>query len=195
VSKNIDHLHLAQLRDYYAQNYCLPSLTTLGEMLNLTSSASAFFIAKRLKKLGFVKSGPDRRLVPGVHFFESTLVDTVPAGTPQPLSGVEPILVDISQRLIRKPSAAVLLKVKGDSMIDAGLISGDYVVVQKDQEANPGDIVVGIVDGDYTVKYLDIDDNGTYLKAANKDFPDIRPKESLKIYGVVTGSFREYPAP
>lgn len=195
MTKNNDHLHLAKLRDYFAKHCCLPSLTGICELLGFSAPASAFFLAERLKSHGYLKSGSGRRLVPGVHFFESSLVDTVPAGIPQPASGVEPILFDISQRLIRKPSTAVLLKVKGDSMINAGLISGDYVVVQRDQEANLGDIVVGIVDGDYTVKYLDIDDSGTYLKAANKAFPDIRPKESLAIYGVVTGSFREYPAP
>ena len=77
-------------------------------------------------------------------------------------------------------------------MIDAGLLPGDIVVVLKGSEAKVGDIAVAVVDCDYTIKYLAKDDAGFYLKAGNKEYRDIRPKESLEIFGVVTGSFREY---
>jgi repressor LexA len=77
-------------------------------------------------------------------------------------------------------------------MIDAGLIPADYVVVQKGSIAKVGDIVVAVVDGEFTIKYLAEDKDGFYLKPGNKEYRDIRPGESLELFGVVTGSFREY---
>ena len=77
-------------------------------------------------------------------------------------------------------------------MIEAGIMSGDYVVVQKGAQAKVGDIVVAATGQDYTVKFLVRDDDGFYLKAGNKEYKDIRPVESMEIFGVVTGSFRQY---
>ncbi|HEV8519686.1 MAG TPA: S24 family peptidase, partial [Burkholderiales bacterium] len=81
--------------------------------------------------------------------------------------------------------------VKGDSMIDAGLMPGDTVVVEKANTANEGAIVVALVDGAYTVKRLARENRRYVLKPENKSYPVLRPTE-LEIAGVVVGSFRKY---
>ena len=98
----------------------------------------------------------------------------------------------IDEFLVDSPSRTILLTVKGDSMIDAGLQPGDYIVVDKGGGARVGDIVVAIVDNEFTLKYLAQDKRGPYLKAGNPAYPPIRPQGRLEIFGLVTGSFRKY---
>ena len=190
--QNRDEMHLAKLRDYYAKHRVLPSFGGMAKLLGFKSTSAIAAMMARLKPAGYFSSTPDGRLQPGARFFEYPLVATIQAGRPQSSgdSPVEPF--EISHRLVKVPSETVLLKVRGESMIDAGLLPGDIVVVLKGSEAKVGDIAVAVVDCDYTIKYLAKDDAGFYLKAGNKEYRDIRPKESLEIFGVVTGSFREY---
>ncbi len=85
-----------------------------------------------------------------------------------------------------------MLSIKGDSMIDAGIMPGDTIVVKKGDPANEGDIVVAIVDNEFTVKYLARDKRDFFLKPGNKAYPPIRPQDHLEIFGLVVGSFRKY---
>ena len=86
-----------------------------------------------------------------------------------------------------------MLKVKGDSMIDAWIKDGDIIVVDKSRKHHVGDIVVAIVDGEYTVKYLQKDKDNTYfLSPWNSKYDDIYPKDDLEVFGVVLSSFRRY---
>ena len=81
---------------------------------------------------------------------------------------------------------------KGDTMIDAGIHSGDTVVVEKNVAANVGDLVIVIVDNEFTLKTLDREGSQFILRPANPAFPVIRPKGQLEIFGVVVGQFRKY---
>jgi len=68
----------------------------------------------------------------------------------------------------------------------------DVVVVEKRTSANVGDIVVAIVDNEFTLKRLDRERGRVILKPGNKAYPVIRPKGELEIFGVVVGQFRKY---
>jgi repressor LexA len=149
-------------------------------------------MVNRMKGTGHLESGPDRRLQPGKRFFERSLADSVCAGLPQPANEVLPEGFNIDAHLVDIPSRTVLLTVKGDSMVDAGLLSGDIVVVKKGAPASVGDIVVAIVDRECTVKYLAKDEAGFYLRPGNSAYQDIRPMDSLELFGVVVGEFRKY---
>ena len=105
-------------------------------------------------------------------------------------SAAETIAIDA--HLVPSPSRTVLIKVKGDSMIDAGILDGDTVVVEKRTTANVGDIVVAIIDNEFTLKHLAREKGRIVLRPANKAYPVIRPKEELEIFGVVVGQFRSY---
>ncbi len=190
--RNRDSEHLAKLRDYYARHGVMPSFSGISKLLGFRSTAAVAGLTSRLKTAGYLTSTPDRRLCPGDRFFEYPQVGTIQAINHLPAFEIRGERCNIVERLVGMPSQTVILKVRGESMIEAGIMSGDYVVVQKGAQAKVGDIVVAATGQDYTVKFLVRDDDGFYLKAGNKEYKDIRPVESMEIFGVVTGSFRQY---
>jgi len=187
-----DGQYLAKLRDYYARHRVLLSYSRIGSLVGLSSKASVAQMVQRLKGEGFLESSPDRRLKPGPRFFERSFAGSkVAAGLPSTVADDLQDDVAIDQELVRHPSRTVLVTVKGDSMIDAGLLPGDKVVVERRHTAAEGDIVVAIVDNESTIKRL-VKERGRFiLKPENKAYPVLRPKE-LEIFGVVVGSFRKY---
>lgn len=146
----------------------------------------------RLKSEGFLESAPDRRLKPGKRFFERPFAESVRAGLPSAVAESRPETLTIDEHLVPHPSRTVLVTVKGDSMIDAGIHGGDVVVVEKRVSANVGDIVVAIIDNEFTLKRLDREKGRIVLRPENKAYPIIRPKGDTEIFGVVVGLFRKY---
>jgi SOS regulatory protein LexA len=183
--------YLEKLQDYYAQNQVLPSYAAIGKLIGLRSTSSVSAFLKRLNAEGYVETTA-RRLRPSARFFERPLMQSgVAAGSPSmaydgPADGLA-----IDAHLVRRPSRTFLITVKGDSMIDAGLMPGDTVIVEKANTADEGAIVVALVDGAYTVKRLARENRRYILKPENKSYPVLRPAE-LEIAGVVVGSFRKY---
>ncbi len=187
-----DSQYLAKLQDYYARHRVLPSYASIGTLVGLSSKASVAGMVVRLKSEGFLESSPDRRLKPGKHFFERPIAESVRAGSPSPASDPGPETLSIDARLIRHPSRTVLITVKGDSMIDAGIQPGDVVVVEKRASANVGDIVIAMLDNEFTLKRLDREKGRVLLRPENKAYPVIRLKGDAEIFGVVVGLFRKY---
>jgi repressor LexA len=187
-----DGQYLAQLQDYYARHRVLPSYASIGALVGLSSKASVAGMVMRLKTHGFLESSPDRRLKPGKRFFERPVAESVRAGVPSPAADTAPETVTIDEHLVPHPSRSVLVTVKGDSMIDAGIHAGDVVIVEKRVAANVGDIVVAIIDNEFTLKRLDREKGRIVLRPENKAYPVIRPKGDAEIFGVVVGLFRKY---
>ncbi|OGJ60592.1 hypothetical protein A3A67_01050 [Candidatus Peribacteria bacterium RIFCSPLOWO2_01_FULL_51_18] len=100
--------------------------------------------------------------------------------------------IRLDQYLIKDRAATFLLRVKGDSMINAGIHEGDLVIVDRTFEPRPENIVVGIMDGEFTLKRLKKDKGKYYLKAENDEFPDLHALDELKVAGVVVGVIRKY---
>ena len=113
------------------------------------------------------------------------------AGEPNPVEDGHADALTIDDYLIERPSQTVLIRVKGDSMQDAGILEGDLVVVEKTASAKRGDIVVAIVDGQFTLKRLDVERGQFVLKPENKAYPVIRPEGTLEIFGVMVGLVRK----
>lgn len=187
-----DNQYLLKLQDYYAKHRVMPSYATLGELVGLSSKASVAELLLRLKAERLVESTPDRRLKPGKRFFERSLEESVHAGMPHPAFDSRPDSVSIDDYLVYHPSKTTLITVKGDSMINAGIHDGDIVVVEKRATANVNDLVVAIVEGEFTLKRLGREKGRMVLIPENKAYPVIRPKEDLEIFGVVVGQFRRY---
>jgi len=158
----------------------------------MNSKASVAEMVMRLKSEGFLESSPDRRLRPGKRFFERPLGENVRAGFPGPAVDTEPETLSIDEYLVAHPSRTHLIKVKGDSMTGAGIRDGDVVVVEKRMAANVGDIVVAILDNEFTLKRLAREKGRIVLQPENKAYPVIRPKDNAEIFGVVVGLFRKY---
>jgi SOS-response transcriptional repressor LexA len=99
--------------------------------------------------------------------------------------------MDLDEWLIEHKEATYLLKVKGDSMRDAWILEGDFVLVERTHDAKVGQIVVADVEGEWTVKYLMKEKGRFALVPANDDFETIYPRE-LSIAAVVRSVIRRY---
>ena len=178
------------LRDYYAEHGVLPSYSTLSEIAGIKAKSWTHTLVGLLRKEGILDVTPDKRLKPGPHFFERELADSVRAGLPEQAGESPTQTITIDSYLIPHPSKTSLVRVKGESMIDAGILDGDLAVVEWRSNARPGDIVVAMVDGELTLKYLACDKQGYYLRAANAAFAPIRAQGELEITGVMVGLVR-----
>jgi repressor LexA len=186
--------YLGRLRDYYAENRRIPSFQRIAELMGFASKAAASKLMDRLAHAGFFERAPDDEAwVPGERFFERPLADiAVRAGAPDMVEGSQGQLFLVDRYLVRQPSRTVMVPVKGDSMIDAGIHDGDIVVVVRTRAANAGDLVVAIVDNEFTLKELAMEKGRFVLKPHNPAYPIIRPQGELEIFGVVTGLVRRY---
>lgn len=120
--------------------------------------------------------------------------DTVRAGFPSPAEDLAVKRIDLTQELVTHPQATFLLRVSGDSMRDAGIFDGDMLVVDKAVKPRHGHVVVAVVDGEFTVKYLHQRAGRVRLRAAHPAYPDITPREgqTLEVWGVVTASIKRF---
>lgn len=189
-----DKEYLDRLRDYYADARRIPSHQRICSLMGFASKTAAKKLLERLEKSGFVERTPDDDAwIPGGRFFERALAETpVRAGAPDMIDGTQGELFLVDQYLVRQPSRTVMVPVKGDSMIDAGIHDGDIVVVERTKAATAGDFVIAIVDDEFTLKELVLEKGRFLLKPHNPAYPIIRPKDQLEIFGVVTGLIRRY---
>lgn len=184
--------YLAKLQDYYADHSVLPPYSTIMALLGFKSKSPVAALVARLKLQGFLESTPEKRLKPGKRFFERPIYDSVRAGLPSPAGDMSYDTLTIDEYLIGHPSSTVLVTVKGDSMIDAGIMPDDTVVVEKRGPARVGEIVIAIVDNEFTLKTLGKEKGKFVLIPANPAYPVIRPQGDLEIFGIVVGQFRKY---
>ena len=194
-AQNNDAEHLDRLRDYYAENRRIPSFKRIADLMGFASKAASSKLLERLESAGFVQRTPDDDAwIPSNRFFERTLADiAVRAGAPDAIEGSQGDLFLVDQYLIRHPSTTIMVPIKGDSMIEAGIHEGDIIAVDRKKAAKSGDFVVAIVDNEFTLKELGIEQGKFILKPHNKAYPIIRPKDELEIFGVMVSLMRRLP--
>jgi repressor LexA len=103
--------------------------------------------------------------------------------------------MSFNEYLIQNKEATYILEVKGDSMIDAGILEGDLVVVERTNAPRVGDIVIADVDGAWTMKFLRKRGETFYLVAANPRYKPIVATQELRIVAVVIAVVRKYKRP
>ena len=101
----------------------------------------------------------------------------VSAGFPSPAEDYIEMALDLNKELIKHPAATFYARVKGSSMIDAGIADGDLLIIDKALEPKDGDIAVCFIDGEFTLKRLALKEDGLYLMPANAEFKPIRITE------------------
>ncbi len=141
-------------------------------------------------------------LIQVLDYFDSTtkrfriplLNDSVSAGFPSPADDYTEENIDLNEHLISNPFSTFFLRVKGDSMINAGIKDKDLIIVDKSLIAKPGNIIIAMIDGEFTIKRLSIKNDELYLKAENNNYPDFRFKNHIdvQIWGVVIYSIHSY---
>ena len=111
---------------------------------------------------------------------------TVAAGFPSPADDYIDVGIDLNEVLIRHPSSTFFLRVSGDSMVEAGIQDGDLLVVDRSLDARPGQVVVAVLDGAFTLKRLARHQGRLRLEAANSAYPPLELHQcgDVQIWGV-----------
>ena len=112
----------------------------------------------------------------------------VPAGFPSPAENFMDLDLNLQDYLVQNPSATFCVRVTGDSMQNAGILSGDVMVVDRSLEPKNNTIVLAVLDGEFTVKRIQKKGEELFLKPENKDFKPIKVTEEMnfQVWGVVT---------
>ncbi len=183
-----------------------PSVREIGEAVGLTSSATVHTHLAVLQREGYLSRDPSKPRAIQVHFDPDTasrrvaapvhnvpLVGDVAAGTGVLAEeNVEELLPMPEQFTGRGPS--FMLRVRGDSMVDAGIYDGDFVVVRQQRDADNGDVVVaGIADGEATVKTFSRKGGRVVLTPANTAYEPMvfDGADQVTIYGKVVTVVRQ----
>jgi DNA polymerase V len=128
------------------------------------------------------------RLRDGPNYQLPVFSSKVQAGFPSPADDYIEGYLDLNSKFIRHPSSTFVLQATGDSMIEAGIFSGDWLLVDRSIEATDGRIVIAAVNGELTVKRLSSKQGTVQLLPANPKFKpiDISDGSEMVIWGVVT---------
>ena len=148
------------------------------ELVGFRSRNAVSCLVDRLVAEGLVTKDPQGKLIPTRRNGEVPILGMVEAGFPSP---AEEELIDtmsLDEYLIENREATYLLKVTGDSMLDAGIQPGDLVIVERTNAPRVGDIVIAEVDGEWTMKYLRKRGNQLYLQPANRKYKPIFPRRN-----------------
>ncbi len=192
-AKILDYIrYVTKVRNYP------PSVREIGEAVGLSSSSTVHNHLNQLERRGLIKRDPSKsRTVQLVGDAEVDnqrrnavavpIIGNVAAGAP--------ILAEqnVEDHLLLSPELAqdgyFLLKVRGDSMVNAGILDGDMVLVRPQQEASNGSVVVALVDGDATVKRFEKGNGHVKLIAENPAYEPI-VTSNVSLVGVVRGVIR-----
>lgn len=195
---------------YQEQHGLAPTQKEILEHFNFKSFGSVQRYLKYLKEEGLLESDWNARRglkITGSpeasttatkgskHEFEIPLLGLVAAGNP--IEAIEQADRHIAapSHLLRGKGPFFALEVQGDSMINAGILEGDYIICRQQNNANRGEIVVAIVDGEATVKTYSPQSKNVHLIAENPKYNPIvvGPEHDFSLAGVLVGLVRNYP--
>jgi len=172
-----------------------PTIREIGSQFGIQSTNGVRYYLNLLEKAGYIRrtSGISRGIGPSVA--------TAPAGIPVlgRVAAGQPVLAEENwdgtlelADMFGQTENLFALQVRGDSMIDAGILQGDHVIVQKQDSARSGEIVVALIDDEATVKYYRPHRDRIELVAANEKYAPIVVGEhsGFRIIGIVRGVIR-----
>ncbi len=172
----------------------MPTYREIMRLAGFRSTNAASKLVKKLVAHQLIQQDPAGRLLPSRFFSEIRLLGTVEAGFPSPAEEALLETISLEEYLIRHKATTYLLRVQGDSMIDAGILPGDSVLVERRKEAKNGDIVIAEVDGEWTIKVFQKHGQRVFLEPANKTYPLIVPQKRMRLAAVVIAVIRKYQA-
>jgi len=176
---------------------------TYQELANILNIKSKYAILKHVDSLvakGYLEKDSSARTLRIVHpdylpadnnNYDVPLIGRVAAGYPILAQENVERYIPIPRAMIKSEGRYFALKVRGDSMINAGILEDDLVIVRSTNSAYSKEIIVALIEDDVTVKRLIKKDGATFLHAENKAYPDIYPSGEWSIQGKVVGLIRE----
>ncbi len=196
------------IKSYSARHGYPPTVRDIGKAVGLTSSSTVHAHLSNLEKLGLLRRDPtkpraiemlDRATREARAAVSGAISRVVPSGGLPVVGNVaagQPILAEENiEEYVNVPPAAggndgdYVLRVRGDSMIDVGILEGDYVVVRPQETAGDGEIVVALVGEEATVKRFFRESDHVRLQPENSTMEAIRSKD-VRVLGRVVGLFR-----
>jgi repressor LexA len=183
--------YLNRVRKFYSQHKRLPSYAEMADMFGFKSRNSIYRMVQKWLDMGVVQK-INGKLSPASMFFALPLLGAVQAGVPQPAEQHDGESVVLDEYLVDNWDASFLLRVFGDSMIEAGIQEGDLAVVDQRREPRSGDVVAAFVDDEWTLKYFHKQNNKISLLPANSRYKPSYPRQSLQVAGVVVSTVRRY---
>ncbi len=184
------------IRDCVHERGYPPSVREICAAMNLKSSSTAHFHLKNLEKLGVIAIDPGKGRA--ITLRETSGAETegripilgaVAAGSP--ILAQERVEGYLTLDSVGRGGDCFALRVRGDSMLNAGILPGDYVVVRQQPEANPGEIVVALIGEEATVKRYCLRDGKVWLTPENDDYAPIDGADA-QILGIVIAALRLY---
>ncbi len=190
------------IKKYSASHGYPPTVRDIGKAVGLASSSTVHAHLSNLEKVGLLRRDPSKpRALELLDKTVEAVKGALPGQGGLPLVGRvaagQPILADENiEEYVDVPSlmggdeGRFILAVRGDSMVEAGILNGDYVVVRPQDTAADGEIIVALVGEEATVKRFFREDDHVRLQPENKTMQPIRTRE-VSILGRVVGVFRK----
>ncbi len=190
-------IHLAEkirlLRQFWRQERRAPTYAEMLDLFGYKSKNAVFGLLRKLEEAGYVSKDANGRIALLSKLTGTVrILGSIAAGFPVQEEEQEAEAITLDEYLVKNPDQTYMLTVRGDSMIDAGIMPGDIVLVEKGPKPNQNDIVVARVDEEWTLKYYVRDTAGVRLEPANPKYKFIRPLRSLEIGGIVRAVIRKY---
>lgn len=189
------------IEKYQFKHGASPTVREMREAMDLKSDGFIVYCLKSLESKGAIQKGDTPRsikLLPSVEarlktdFVKIPVVGHIPAGGPVVSEENVEDWISFEAGKIKGAKDCFILKVRGDSMVHAGILDGDFVIASMKRQPKLRDIVVALVDGGSTVKRYMTERGRPYLKAENPKYKNIHPESDLQIQGVVVGLLRWY---
>lgn len=178
---------------YIHKNKMAPTVRDICEYFKFASPRSAQDQLLALEKKGYISRIPNakRTIVLTSKALTLKLLGDIPAGKPVELHDLLENEFEIILRLKKKYPDAYIVKVKGESMIDAGVLNGDYAIISKEAGIANGDIAAVLIDSKVTLKKVKKIDNKLYLLPANPKLTPVEVTSDIYILGKLIGVYRE----
>jgi SOS regulatory protein LexA len=181
-----------RISEFFLNNRRMPTYSEMTDLLGVRSKSVVHFWVKKLLANGVLERDSKGFLKPLRRSLLLPLVGEIQAGFPSPAEEELRDVISLDEYLITRPASSFILKVSGDSMIGEGIKPGDLVIVEKGREPKNGDVILAQVDGEWTMKYFTKRGGRVVLESANEKYPPIRPKEELRVGGIITAVIRKY---
>tara|TARA_B100001094_G_scaffold101223_1_gene97376 strand:+ start:1561 stop:2157 length:597 start_codon:yes stop_codon:yes gene_type:complete len=185
------------IKSFTDENQRPPTFVEIMNGLNFSSLGTVNWYIVELEKEGMIERVKGHNGKRALSLLEQKIDNQLPllglVAAGMPIENFDTYeMIDIPSQFNNK--ADYVLRVDGDSMIDDGILNGDYVILKKVQVAKPGDTVVALINGEATLKQYYIGSNGVELHPKNNNYSviNVNPDDDLHIQGLVVGIIREY---
>lgn len=176
----------------FREQRCRPTCNEMVGLLEIRPTSVVHFWTQKLLRQDPLEKDSHGFPKPPRQSLALPLMGSIQAGFPSPAEEELCDILSLDDYLVTRPDSSFLLKVSGDSMVEAGIREGDLVIVERNRSPKNGDIILAEVDGEWTMTYFLKKGSTVSLEAANSRCQPILPRSELSVAGIVTAVIRKY---